>query len=341
MGKHWRRRGKGLSLETLALGGMTAPVTFRFPSGREFSPLSVAPWSGEALPPDVPPHLTELRGVFSCLPFGSSSRPRELSPDWATVVGPDIPDPQHGEAANGMWDRLGQAEAVPDDDSRPLRIGFRHDPFGAIVEETQTIGFDVMATGFEVTYSVEVRRALRLPFGFHVMIRWPEPPGGLRLLPGRFAFGLTYPGLVEPGTMATRPGLEFSNLDSVPAYRGGAVDLTRPDLREPLEDIVQLCGIDGCFEVHYPHDGAGLRIGWDSEVMPSCLLWFSRRGLTDTPWNGRYTAIGIEPIAAAFDLAPAASIADNPINRRGIATCVSLAPERRLETRLRIEAFEL
>jgi hypothetical protein len=75
--------------------------------------------------------------------------------------------------------------------------------------------------------------------------------------------------------------------------------------------------------------------------LPSCLLWFSRYGLQDAPWRGRFTGIGIEPIASAFDFAATVSTAENPINRRGIATSIVLRPDLAWTTSLRLEAFEM
>lgn len=316
-----------------ALGGMAGPVHFNLPSGRVFSPLAIAPWREEEMPGTMPGHLRALRGVFPCLPFGVSPRPREAGAGWQELIGVDAPDPPHGAAANGLWRRL----AASGGDA--LQIGYDHAD-GPILAEQQSFRGMPDTASLTIAYSARVRREIRLPFGYHVLARWPPASEPVELRPGRFAVGLTYPGIVEPNRILVRPNAAFDALRAVPAATGGPVDLTRPDHVGPIEDVVQLCGIEGVFEVLYPGERAGLRITWDGRVMPSCLLWLSRFGLTEAPWNGRFTAIGIEPIAAAFDLSPEISTVDNPIWRRGVATAIALSPDRRFETSISLSAFE-
>ena len=102
-----------------------------------------------------------------------------------------------------------------------------------------------------------------------------------------------------------------------------------------------LCGMEGRFDIAYPDEGFGLRILWDGAVLPSCLIWFSRHGLQEAPWQGRYTGIAIEPIAAAFDFLPGVSLGRNPVNARGISTAVSFQGGKPWETCLRLEAYPL
>lgn len=97
----------------------------------------------------------------------------------------------------------------------------------------------------------------------------------------------------------------------------------------------------GRFDIAYPDEGFGLRVLWDGAVLPSCLIWFSRYGLQDVPWQGRYTGIAIEPIAAAFDFLPSVSVDQNPINARGISTAVRFQKGKPWETYLRLEAYSL
>jgi hypothetical protein len=329
----WRTHWPHGTIEAHALGGMTAPLAFSLPSGRRFSPLAVAPWSGESMPPGTPGHLHKLRGVFPCLPFGVAPRPRELAAEWSALVGSAIPDPPHGAAANGDWRRQGRG--------MPLSLTYRHGPGSDVLEETQVLRPDASSPAVALEYRATVRGKLRLAFGWHVIVRWPEEAHAIELRPGQFAFGLTYPGIVEPGVMATAPAAEFCDLARVPSREGRLIDLARPAHPAPAEDVVQLCGIDGTFEVRFPLEGAGLRIAWDSRALPSCLLWLSRRGLQEPPWCGRFTGIGIEPIAAAFDLHSEVSLTPNPISARGVATHVALEPDRPFATTLRLEAFAI
>jgi hypothetical protein len=55
------------------------------------------------------------------------------------------------------------------------------------------------------------------------------------------------------------------------------------------------------------------------------LLWHSNGGRHYTPWNGRHRGVlGIKDVTAYFDLGLAASLADNPWKKRGIATALEL-----------------
>lgn len=298
-----------------------------------FSPLAVAPWREEELPETIPGHLRALRGVFPCLPFGVAPGPREAGAGWREFIDSVVPDPPHGAAANGLWRRRegGGADIV--------EIAYDHAD-GPILQERQSFRGDSQSASLTVDYRATVRQSVRLPFGYHVLVCWPLAPDTVELKPGAFAFGLTYPGIVEPGCMVVRPNAMFDALEAVPSASGGTVDLTRPAHAGPLEDVVQLCGIDGVFEVCYPSERSGLRITWDTRMMPSCLVWLSRFGLKEPPWNGRFTAIGIEPIAAAFDFAPEVSAGGNPIARLGTSTAVELTPDRPLATSINLAAFE-
>jgi hypothetical protein len=63
----------------------------------------------------------------------------------------------------------------------------------------------------------------------------------------------------------------------------------------------------------------------DQRILPQTLLWLSNGGRDYPPWNGRHRrAIGLEEISGYFHLGHAASVADNPIARRGSATAVEL-----------------
>lgn len=44
-----------------------------------------------------------------------------------------------------------------------------------------------------------------------------------------------------------------------------------------------LCGMEGRFDIAYPDEGFGLRILWDGDALPSCLVWFIRGSLQEAP----------------------------------------------------------
>lgn len=66
-------------------------------------------------------------------------------------------------------------------------------------------------------------------------------------------------------------------------------------------------------------------------MLPSTTLWLSNGGRTYAPWNSRHRhVIGIEEVRSYFADGHAASIADNPLSRRGIPTAFDLAPQGRI-----------
>jgi len=320
--------------ETHALGGMTAPVEFRMPAGQVFSPLLVAPWAGEPVAGHIPGHLKNLRGVFPCLPFGVSEVPIEAEDAWRRLVRHGVVNPQHGPGANGLW-------KLAANDGSGLQIVFEHSKSYAVARSLQFIRLDPLGPAIDFLFTAEARREVSLPFGQHVLLRWPDAPARITLDPAPFAFGLTYPGALVMDHSAISPGRCFARLSEVPALHSGSIDLSRPGLQSPAEDLIMLCGMEGRFDIAYPDEGFGLRILWDGTVLPSCLVWFSRGGLQEAPWQGRYAGIGIEPIAAAFDFLPGVSLSQNPVNARGIATAVRFQRGKPWETHLRLEAYPL
>jgi hypothetical protein len=318
------------ALEVQPLGGMIGPLRFKLKNGRDLSIFAVAPWSDEPVPPGspaVPGHLKQLRGAFPCLPFGMASAPREPAASWRGLPFAEQEDPPHGFCANEEW----RFEATPDG---RLLLDYDYPEDHAIAAIRQEIRPDPGEAALDITIEVTSRRAVRLPFGQHFILRLDE---GIALEPPGFEFGLTYPAIVEPGLMLTAPGREFGALIAVPAQEGGKIDLTRLRLDKPFEDVVQLCGMRGPVTAVDHSARAAVRIDWDRTVLPSCLLWMSYKGLSDYPWQRRFTGLGIEPLAAAFDFSTAVSNAANPIAARGIATTIAFTPERVWKTKFRVD----
>ena len=62
-------------------------------------------------------------------------------------------------------------------------------------------------------------------------------------------------------------------------------------------------------------------------VLPSTVIWMSNGGRTYAPWSNRHTGvIGLEEGCTFFHYGHAASIADNALTARGIATAIALEP---------------
>lgn len=317
------------SLETHRLGGMTGPIVFNMHDGATFAPIVTPPWKGEELPSGVPGHIRGLRGVFSCLPFGISAVPHDADATWR-VLDRDEPNPMHGPGANDMWD-------IVEASGRSAKLQFAHDDGFPFAVSEQTILPDLSSPAVTFSFSALPRVDVSWPFGFHVMLKWTD---SMRLDPGYLVLGMTYPGLLEPGLMRTRAGVTFKSLTDVPG-RDGSVDLTNPNWNGPTEDVVMLCGVGGVMNIEYLLERRRLQISWDPSVLPGCLIWYRRFGLGGAPWNNRYTAIGIEPVAAAFDFLPHVSAAHNPISSAGTKTAIAFRRNVPFSTALRLEAFSL
>jgi hypothetical protein len=226
-------------------------------------------------------------------------------------------------------------------DSVTLTLHYPAD--SAIVAVRRTISGVPGRPELALSLTVTARRSASTSLGLHPILRLPERLGSLRLsVP--FEEGWTYPGTVPPGRAAARPGRRFASLHQVPGP-GGPIDLARLPLTasdgEPHEDFVQLCRVRGPVTAAYLDEGAAARITWDTEVLPSVALWLSDRALPGPPWNGAYRGLGVEPVAAAFDLPDEVSTSANPIADSGTPTSVRLDPGRPLRLDYRLTALPL
>jgi hypothetical protein len=313
------------------LGAMLAPVTFRLPDGREVSPLHVAPWAGEPGTETLPGVLRRLRGEWPCVPFGGGQIP-PLEGDWAGMV-PETGEFLHGEGSNRDW----TWEAAPPD---ALRLSLDHLPGNPVRRLEREIRPDPEAAAVDLSLTIHPARDARLPIGLHPVFRVPEDGAGLRIDPGAGGAVLTFPGAVAPGVSRFLPAAEAPSLAEIPLLGGGWVDARRLPLPWVTEELVQIAGASGRVALDYPAERFRCTLAWDPVLFPSLMLWFSNRGLADPPWSGRHLALGVEPVAAAFDLGTAISTADNPIARRGIATAASFRAGVPVTTRYRIAVAE-
>lgn len=284
--------------------------------GVPFSPLARAPWldEGEA-PADLPGHLRRLAGEFVCLPFGEGGPACEVAVGWEDLIGGVANVPSHGPAGDEEWERVEQRAG-----GITLRLRY---PEGHLIDflERRIDGVEG-EPALALSLRIVARRDGATSLGLHPIVRLPEEPGALALS-ADFAFGLTYPALLAPGVARTRSGSTFDSLDAIPGVTG-PVDLSRLPLDSPAEEVVLLCGARGPVTVQFREERMLLEVDWDRDILPSAQLWLSDRALQEAPWGGRYRGLGIEPIAAAFDLADEVSTAVNPITDRGVATAVEL-----------------
>jgi len=318
-----------------ALGGMVGPTSFLLPDGCPVSPFHVAQWFNE---PDVLAGgglIAGLRGEWPCVPFGYPMPVENFPPAWqAAMESAGTPGEVHGYASNHDWSF---GEATPNEIA--LDIDYPRDD--AIARLERIIRPDPDAAALDFTLRVHARRATREPIALHGCFRLPVTAGGARLAPGRFATGRTHPGRVEPGAGLFAADRQFDSLTAVPALGGGTVDASALPFGQPVEELLQLDGIDGSFGLLNEAEGYRMRFTWDAEVLPSVLLWFSNRGRSAAPWNGRHLCIGIEPLCSPFGLSPDTARANNPISAAGTPTAVALTPDAPLTIRYRIAVTPL
>lgn len=282
--------------------------------GTPFRPFAVAHWApADPAVAALPGHLRHLGAEFVCLPFGEGGRPSSVAPEWDLLIDDRRTVPAHGPAADAEWEVI---------DARSDRVSLRLEypdvgPVAAI--ERSIVGRDGEPS-LEMSLRIEPRADGAVPVALHPILRLPERAGDL-VLHADFALGMTHPAPAIAGML--RPGATFSYLGAVPA-ESGLVDLSGLPCAAPTESNVQLCGMRGPVRAEFLAGGVALEIDWDRSILPSVQLWLSDRGLGDAPWGGRYRGLGIEPMAAAFDLADQVSTGSNPLTRRGYATAVPL-----------------
>ncbi|WP_428030951.1 hypothetical protein [Ancylobacter sp.] len=308
------------TLSVQPVGAMLDSLVFHLPDG-PFAPFARRHWSPDA--PDLralPAHLRHLGAEFVCLPFGVGGPLRDIAPDWRPFGLERQNDPAHGLSANAVW-------TVAEQDADHLRMVLDYPADHAVRRLTRVLTVRADAPVLDLALTIEARHAARLPLGLHPILSLDVPEGSLHL-DARFRRGLTYPAAVPGEAMEAAIGRDFASLAKVPARTGGLLDLARLPKAAPMEDVVQLCGVEGPVDVVFAARGAVLSLDWDRELLPSCLLWISDRALSGAPWEGRYRGLGIEPIASCFYFAASVSLADNPISAAGTPTSLCVTPER-------------
>jgi hypothetical protein len=314
------------------LGGMVS-VEFLLPSGKIISPMLRAPWFGESVDAEIPAMIRRLRGDWFCVPFGAGHAVPGLTPRWKAAGAPEEGGLAHGHGAHHEWAILHLSRS-----EMTVTVEYpRNHPIRRLERTIRPMPGEP-AVRFDL--SVEARDNVSLPIGLHPTFRLPSEPGAVRLKPGGFSFGLTYPGDFEPGAFKLKPDSLFDSIEKVTARNLEPVDLSRLPLEGDSEALVQLCGIDGRFDLIHEREGYSIQLHWVHEHFPSCAVWISNRGRKYAPWNGRNLAVGIEPVCSAFELGTEISRKPNPISETGIPTCVSFKADQTWRTQYVIRAVE-
>ncbi|WP_321800252.1 hypothetical protein [Burkholderia sp. BCC1988] len=323
-----------------ATGGMLGGVAFQFGT-RTIRPFYEAPWIDQA-EPQPPGLLGIMRSEFPCVPFGVPVEPNRLPVDWRdTAATPTAPndagldasdDLQHGYGCIGPWSLVRQT-------AHEIEIGIDYPETSSIARLTRIVRADPARAALDFTLRIEARRLARYPVGLHPNLALPTLAGALQIEPGAYRFGAVHPAGPEPGVSRALAGATFETLEHVPLAAGGFGAFDRLPFAHATEEILQLCGIDGTVTVTDSASHTRYRLTWDADALPSLLLWISNRGRAYAPWNSRNLCVGIEPVASAFELGRAASLARNPINSRGVQTVLTLNPDAPIDISYRFEVL--
>jgi hypothetical protein len=326
----WNLATPRITAEVHALGAMLAPVEFVLPAGQTIQPFKIAPWQDRAEAAALPPVMRYLRGDFACVPFGSPKPPPSAPEHWQKLWS-DEPSFRevHGPSANAEWALVRCSEssltaALDYPESHPVRR----------VERSFWLDDDNLAVDIGLT--IHARTAGRLAVGVHPVLDVGDDPEDAELeLP--FRFGRTFPGDYAPGTSRLARDTRFTDLGQVPLLGGETQSLRRHPLREPAEEVVQLCGTQGVARLRRKSLAVTVELRWNPEHFPSVVLGIANAGRSGPPFDGRWRALYVEPVASAFGMgATIGANPENPIAREGVATAIELTPTRPWHTRYRV-----
>jgi hypothetical protein len=314
-------------------GAMLAPLTFILQTGREVSPLYLAPWAAQESRPPLAPILQNLRGEWPCVPFGSYRAGNGFAPEWASLMGNGDGDSfLHGYGSSVKWN---WSKVTP----YMVELNCRYPENDDIEELVRRITPVPDQAAVDIELEVKVRRKTRLPAGLHFTFRKPTTHAILR--PGEFREAWTSPGPPYEHIQAFARNRRFQDLRRAPASDGGYIDASRFPLPVAAEDLIQLSEVDGHFDIDLPGDACRISLAWDREHFPSVLLWMSNLGLRESPWDGTHVALGVEPICSAFGLGLEATRHTNPLSRSGVKTAIDFDPAVPFKTKYRISAASL
>ncbi len=330
----WRFHWSGIRGEVSALGGMLGPVWFTLPNGKEVQPFAVAPWSADSSEQleRLPPVLRRLRGEWPCVPFGVPGTRTDLPERWLRdvhPVGDDVDEEIHGYSSNHFW-RL----SAQDEDGIELTIDYppAH-PIRKLVRRISRRGDFAL----EISLEIDARQTVDLPIGLHPVFALPEHPGLAELKIPSLKCARTFPVPVERNSVFS-PDQHVTDLRKVATRDGQTLNLCQLPLLQETEELISLLLTEGEVVLSNAEAGYAVALRWDVKVLPRCLLWISNYGRDGYPWNGRFRAIGIEPVASAFDLGIVHSRnTASPLAEEGVQTSVLLSPETPFRTSYSVE----
>ncbi len=330
----WRFASDFVQGEVQSLGGMLGPVSFDL-GGRLVQPFAIAPWADEEDEEHrrLPGILQRLRGEWPCVPFGIDAPRPDLPEDWRPPRGMEgavVDSFPHGFASNHHW-RLLKAGR------RSVTIGIDYPEGHAIGRLVRTVTAAVDSAALDLALEIHARHDCRVPVGLHPVYKLPERPRRLHLDLAEQSRSWTFPLEVEAGRTALRPDQRDAPPNALLSREGDLIDIRTLPLPGESEDLVLLTGLGGSISFTYPDLGYSIVQTWNAAHFPACCLWISAGGRRFYPWSGRFRGLGVEPVAAPFDLGPATAAAgSDPLCRSGVPTSIALTAAEPFRTEYRI-----
>lgn len=278
---------------------------------------------------NLPGILKNLRGEFPCVPFGINSSIEEIANDWKEVYSeePYIVNEPHGFSANKNWELIEKTNFL----AKFKIIYPEEDKVNHLIRTIEVDDQDLHRIKCSLT--IVVKENCELPIGLHPMINVPSEKNKIKIKPGNFKFGHTYPGLVLPGKTLGAIGKYFSTIENIPGFKDKFVDISQPPFDGNYEDLFQLCGIDGTMIIENYADNYSFEMKWNKDHFTSVLMWLSNKGREEYPWNSDHITFGLEPITSTFGLSTHISNnPKNPINARGVKTTMQFTKDQEWKT---------
>lgn len=326
------------SATVLQDGAMIGPAHMVLDDGRTIRPFAIAPWSDDDGPDHtaLPPLLKRLRGEWACVPYGMPDPPANLPAEWQPPRPLQREDETfHGYSSNAAWTpRSGTPRSLELElaypSSHPVRLVRRR--IEGVPGRAQLM----------LDLDIEARIDTSLPIGLHPTFRLPEEPGTATVAFDGEVRVFSYPIDAEPGVSHLQPDVREQSLGRVACKDGSFADLGRHPLPYATEELVMVTGHGGGATLTNTAEGYAVRLRWDADAFPSCMMWISNRGRSAYPWNSRFQALAIEPVTAPFDLGTdVARVATNPLRRAGLPTARSFTANTLWTTRYSIEVTSL
>lgn len=310
-----------LAVEVQSLGAALINARFSLPSGQVVSPFFNNPWRNELghRRDKTPEMLRDLGAEWPCVPFGTPglrpNLPREWQLDGATE---DWDILAHGYGAHNHWQLIKTSHT---EISANISYPANHPIEGL----TRTIRLDNIHPKIHFSLQIHARRSSHIPVGLHPIFELSECENErccLRI--GGTGVAWTLPVDLERSSVFI-PNQCATDIDDVTRQNVGHTNARLLPFSTKSEDLLMLTNPGGQVSLDFLDKGYSVSVNWDVTALPSCVLWYSMGGRDYYPWNGRVRAIGIEPVAAAFDLGVSYSrVKVSPLTKAGVIKGVDL-----------------